>query len=97
MGYVEDFDLIVPMSQNRFYVQTPIGANFIVVYASLFEKILRFGIINSHDMIEKCIELAKNKLFIYPFFSSQKNKIKLNQAEIKLDVISDIYSKNNLK
>ena len=85
------------MSQNRFYVQTPIGVNFIVVYASLFEKILRFGQITSRDMIEKCIESTENKLFIYPFFSSPKNKIKLNQAEIKLDIISNIYSKNILK
>ena len=97
LGYVEDFDLIVPMSQNRFYVQNPIGVNFIVVYASLFEKILRFGQITSRDMIEKCIESTENKLFIYPFFSSPKNKIKLNQAEIKLDIISNIYSKNILK
>lgn len=91
IGYVEDFDMVVPLSTRKFWIHNPKAPDFIVVYRSLYEKLLDQTTINSNNIIEKCIELAENKLLVYPFLSVHQCEEKTNAAEVKINKIQYIY------
>ena len=91
IGYVEDFDMVVPLSTRKFWIHNPKAPDFIVVYRSLYEKLLDQTTINSNNIIEKCIELAENKLLVYPFLSVHQCEEKTNAAEVKINKIQYVY------
>lgn len=92
IGYVEDFDMVIPLSTRKFWIHGPKAADFVVVYRSLFAKLLDQITIDSNNIIEKCIGFAENKLLVYPFLSVSQCEKKSNIAEIKLNKIQSIYS-----
>ena len=91
IGYVEDFDMVIPLSTRILWIQTPKAPDFVVVYRSLFEKLLDQIMIDSDNIIEKCVELAENKLLVYPFLSFHEYKDQSKNAKVKIDKVQSIY------
>lgn len=63
---------VIPISRNRFWIQEYWCNQFIVVYRSLFERILshKFDIRSKVDLTIS--ELTDKKMFLFPFISIQK-------------------------
>jgi len=72
-GGIGGFSNAVPISKNRFWIDSFWCTQFIVLYRSFFQKILEvsFGESDTADGIMS--ELTSNKMVLYPFISIQRD------------------------
>ena len=95
VGGLSDFRQAIPMGYQLYWIAIFKNAPFIIIYKSLYEKILSYRF-KSGDKIDDVLSLlAKYKMVIYPFICIQKSENKDNQiANEKLKRI-DCLSKSS--
>ncbi|MFB6453870.1 glycosyltransferase [Chitinophaga sp. Hz27] len=77
-GGVDGFGRCVPLTANRFWINSFFGSQFLVLYSSIFEKILAepfYGTLTADAVLS---EISSNKMVIYPFISLQKKWTTIN-------------------
>jgi GR25 family glycosyltransferase involved in LPS biosynthesis len=67
------FGSAIPITKNRFWVSSMLSTQFIIVYKSLFRKILDEPFDNEVKADLLLSELTPNKMLIFPFISGQKD------------------------
>ena len=72
-GGTGSFGIAVPVSENRFWVNPCLSAQFIVVYKKMFNKILDEPFDDNVIGDILLSEMASNKMVLYPFISVQKD------------------------
>ena len=72
-GGTAGFNFAVPISENRFWTNHCTSTQFIVLYRSLFKKILNEPFDESIIAGLKLSQLAANKMILFPFISIQKD------------------------
>ena len=92
VGGLSDFRQAIPMGYQLYWIAIFKNAPFIIIYKSLYEKILSYRF-KSGDKIDDVLSLlAKYKMVIYPFICIQKSENKDNQiANEKLKRIDCLY------
>lgn len=95
-GGIFGFGVAVPLTKNRFWVGSFFGTQFIVLYKSIFKKILNepFDDLVITDTMFDLI--TSNKMVLYPFVSVQKDfhYYDVKSSNDKNKVLSiDIYAK----
>lgn len=82
-GGVDDFDMAVPISKDKFWIGTFESAPFLVIYQTVFDKILQLDF-NEHSTTESLFhELTSNKVVLFPFISIRKDLIDTGSSTSK--------------
>lgn len=99
LGGVSSGQSIFPVSKSLFWLEKFSGLQFTVLFRKFFKTILKADFANNDAADYKISSLTTNKLFIYPFISTQKefgysdvtlkNNVKGRVAEL-FNVTSDI-------
>lgn len=72
-GGIANFSHAVPVSPQRLWIDSFWCTQFIIVYKSLFEKILKEPFEETDTADGKLSEMASHKMTLFPFISLQKN------------------------
>lgn len=72
-GGIGGFGLAIPVGYKRYWVDWLWCTQFIVVYASLFERILQYSYKETDTVDGVLSTLTNNKMVVYPFISEQKD------------------------
>lgn len=67
------FGSAVPLTENRFWVNTFLSTQFIVLYKDIFQKIIDFKFKKSDVADRVMSEITSHKMLLYPFISEQKD------------------------
>jgi hypothetical protein len=72
-GGTSSINVVVPVSRNRYWVDSTRATQFMIIYKRLFEKILNYEF--SKGVIADIVlsNLAENKMILFPFISKQHN------------------------
>ncbi|UKJ07494.1 hypothetical protein [Solitalea lacus] len=72
-GGVSGFNLAVPITENRYWINSFWGTQFLVIYKKFFQTILDEKFTNEDTADGKFSEMTSNKMTLYPFISIQKD------------------------
>lgn len=72
LGGISNFERAVPISSDRFWINTFFGTQFVVVFRKLFQAILDEPFDDTVTADGVFADLAVNKMVLYPFISTQK-------------------------
>lgn len=72
VGSIYSFGLAVPISFNRVWVNHFAGAQFIILYRSVFQKILNEAFANGQKLSDVLSDLTSNKMVFFPFLSAMR-------------------------
>ena len=81
LGGIEDLGQAIPVGYHRYWIDHFKCSHFIVIYSSLFEKILSFQFEEDNRIDDVFSLLSPHKMVIYPFISAGVNNDKLNLIE----------------
>jgi glycosyl transferase family 25 len=73
IGGVSSFDHVIPVTKNRFWVNSFKSMQFLILYKSLFEKILGYKFKRNDSPEEVLSEMTGHKMIIYPFVSVKRS------------------------
>jgi len=67
------FGSAVPLTENRFWINTFLSSQFIVLYKGIFEKIIDYRF-KKKDVADNVLSvMTSHKMILYPFISEQKD------------------------
>ncbi|MFC7525729.1 hypothetical protein ACFQRK_17325 [Parapedobacter sp. GCM10030251] len=105
-GGVDDFDMAVPITKDKFWIGAFKSASFLVLYRSVFGKILETSFNEQSTRESLFRELTSNKMLLFPFISRRKefynpslSNEKLTSSELvisRLEKIRDVASSSGL-
>ena len=72
-GGARGFGIAAPVSENRFWINSVLSTQFIVVYRNLFQAILDEPFDDNVKPDQLFSELSANKMILYPFVSVQND------------------------
>lgn len=72
-GGIANFSHAVPVSKSRLWINSFWCTQFIIIYKSLFVKILKEPFLESDTADGKLSEITSHKMTLFPFISRQKN------------------------
>lgn len=72
-GGIANFSHAIPLSTHRLWIDSFWCTQFIIVYKSLFEKILKEPFEETDTADGKLSEMTSHKMTLFPFISLQKN------------------------
>lgn len=81
-GGISNFYHAVPITKNRLWIDTLCCTQFIIVYKSLFTKILKEPFEDADTVSGKLSEITSHKMILFPFISKQKNFENCNVGRI---------------
>lgn len=81
-GGIGNFYHAVPITKNRLWIDSLCCTQFIIVYKSLFEKILEEPFEDVDTVSGKLSEITSHKMILFPFISKQKIFGNLNVRRI---------------
>ena len=85
LGDIKDFGQAIPVGYHRYWIDHFKCSHFIVVFSSLFERILSYQF-EEYDKIDDVFSLlSPHKMVIYPFISSRINNDKLDLIETAIN------------
>lgn len=85
LGDIKDFGQAIPAGYHRYWIDYFKCSHFIVVFSSLFERILSYQF-EEYDKIDDVFSLlSPHKMVIYPFISSRINNDKLDLIETAIN------------
>ncbi|WP_373521458.1 hypothetical protein [Aquiflexum sp.] len=93
-GGVDDFETPIPVIRDKFWVKSFKSSPFIVLYKSVFEKILKLTINKNLTPENFFREITSNKLVIFPFISIREDS---NKANLKIIIPSHETISSRLK
>lgn len=65
------FGRVLPIAENRYWVNSCLSTQFIVIYRKIFQEILDLDL-NETDLVDtKLSELSANKMILYPYISEE--------------------------
>lgn len=67
------FDYVVPITENRFWINHFWCTQFVVIYKKFYDVILNVKFSDKDDADHVLSELTLNKMVLYPFISVQKS------------------------
>lgn len=67
------FDFVIPVSPDRYWVNTCLSTQFIVLYSNFFQKILDEPFDDTVVADWKLSEMTSHKMILNPFISTQRN------------------------
>jgi len=70
-GGVGHFDRAIPITRNRYWVDSFCSLQFAVIYKKFFNQILAEPFLNTDVADLKYSEMTSNKMILYPFISRQ--------------------------
>lgn len=68
-GGVDNFETAIPITQDKFWLRAFKSASFVVLYQSVFDKILRQPFLKDSTIESLFREITSNKMVVYPFIS----------------------------
>lgn len=71
-GGLDDFETAIPLTRDKFWVRAFKSASFIVLYHSVFNRILRQQFCDGSTIESIYREITSNKLVMYPFISRRE-------------------------
>jgi hypothetical protein len=77
-GAVDDFETAIPLTRDKFWVRTFRSSSFIVLYQSVFDRILKEPLCNDSTIESLYREITSNKLVMFPFISKREVSIRFN-------------------
>ncbi|MFL9485005.1 hypothetical protein ACI6Q2_19630 [Chitinophagaceae bacterium LWZ2-11] len=83
LGGVSNFGLTLPLTQKLFWVDTFRGCRFMVLFKSIFQKILDEPFVDNVTVDNLLSQLTSNKAVLFPFISEQ---MKFDDIDIRLNV-----------
>ena len=72
-GGISDFDMAIGVSENRYWINCIHSTQFLVLYKSIFQKILDEEYDETITVDDALSEITSNKMIIFPFISVQKD------------------------
>jgi len=82
LGGTANFGVTVPITGNRLWIGSFSGTSFLILYKSIFMKILDESISETATMDEFLSELTSNKMVLYPFISLQKDFVQIESKSV---------------
>jgi len=73
IGGLTDFDQIVPLTEHRYWINTFVSTQFMVVYRNFFQQILEEIFTEEDTVSDKLSEMTSNKMVLHPFVSIQND------------------------
>ncbi|MEX2566789.1 MAG: hypothetical protein WD431_12660, partial [Cyclobacteriaceae bacterium] len=81
-GGIDDFDTAIPLTQDKFWVRAFKSCSFIVLYQSVFDRILKEPLSNDSTIESLYREITSNKLVMFPFITKREVSIKFNSKRL---------------
>jgi methylmalonyl-CoA mutase cobalamin-binding subunit len=99
-GGIAGFGNVVPLTENRFWVDSFLSTQFIVVYKKIYQDILAYKF-KKKDVADLVLSnLTSHKMILYPFISVQKDfgysDITTVHNEIP-GLVSNMFNSTNLR
>ncbi|NSL85854.1 hypothetical protein ECE50_003360 [Chitinophaga sp. Mgbs1] len=95
-GMVNEFDIAVPVTTNRFWLNSLSSLQFLVVYKSIFQKILQQETTGKMAVHRALSDITSYKMVLFPFISAHKD-FSFNNAVPRLQLARRIYDIHRLK
>ena len=98
VGGTGSFGAVIPVSENRYWVNNVLSWQFIVIYKSIFQRIMDAPS-DQHTIPDTFLsEITSNKMLLYPFVSAQKTPeaapgYRLPPSNERLACIREAYEK----
>jgi hypothetical protein len=67
------FGRVLPITENRYWVNSCLSTQFVVVYNKIFQAILDLDLDETDLVDTKLSELSANKMILYPYISEEAN------------------------
>lgn len=71
-GGIDDFETAIPITQDKFWLRAFKSSSFIVLYQSVFDKILSQPFFKDSSIESVFREITSNKMVMFPFISKRE-------------------------
>jgi len=93
-GGITGFGMAIPVAKNRIWVNSFSGTQFLVLYKSIFQKILDWEYDGNAALDETLSRVSRHKMTVFPFISIKDTRPgSFGTAENRLELVRRVHDK----